>query len=140
MSGSIDLAPGVRVAESAIVLDAARSSGAGGQHVNKTASKILLRVPVSAIRGLPNGAAARLRQLAGTRLTGEDEVLIRCDETRSAHRNREIALQRLAKLVTKALVVPKRRRKTRPTRASVERRLEAKRQHADKKRRRRNPD
>ena len=126
--------------ESALHFDAARSSGAGGQHVNKTATKILLRVRITDLLGLQAPAAERLRRLAGARLTADDAILIRCDETRSAHRNRELAVDRLRKLVAKAQIIPKKRRPTKPGRGAIERRLEAKRQQADKKKRRQSLD
>jgi ribosome-associated protein len=135
-----ELAPGVHVAQADVAFDAARSGGAGGQHVNKTASKILLRVPVGAVVGISGAARNRLRKLAASRLTAEDEILLHCDETRSAARNRELVVDRLRQLVAKALIVPKPRRKTKPTRGSVERRLDSKKQLSQKKERRRKPD
>lgn len=136
----IDLAPGVHVATADVAFDAARAGGAGGQHVNKTASKVLLRVPVRRIVGLGGAARARLRKLAGSRLTAEDDLLLQCDETRSAARNRELVVDRLAKLVAKAMIAPKPRRKTRPGKAAVQRRLDAKKQQGEKKRRRQELD
>ncbi len=135
-----ELAPGVHVAQADVAFDAARSGGAGGQHVNKTSSKILLRLPVAAIVGMSGAARSRLRKLAASRLTADDQILLQCDETRSAARNRELVVDRLRELVVKAMIVPKPRRKTKPSRGSVERRLESKKQLSQKKERRRNAD
>ncbi|MDA3962954.1 MAG: alternative ribosome rescue aminoacyl-tRNA hydrolase ArfB [Planctomycetota bacterium] len=136
--GRTVLAPGVSVATRDLRYEQSLSGGAGGQHVNKTNSRVLLRVHLRALRGLDYAAQQRLRDLLGSRLVAGDDILLRCDETRSASRNRELVLERLQQVVAKAKIAPRKRRATRPTRGSVERRLEGKRQHAQKKTRRRN--
>ena len=100
--------------------------GPGGQHANKTASRVDLRVALAAIP-LPADAAARLAELAGERMTADGDLLLSCDETRSARQNRALVIERLCGLVLAALVRPKPRRRTRRTRGSVERRLADKR-------------
>lgn len=103
-----------------------RSSGPGGQNVNKVSSAVELRFEAARSPGLSGAVKARLRKLAGRRWTKDGAVVIFAEETRSQARNREIARERLAELIAAALVVPKRRVRTRPTRGSVERRLKAK--------------
>ena len=103
-----------------------RSSGPGGQNVNKVSSAVELRFEAERSPNLPGPVKARLRRLAGRRWTKEGAVVLQVEETRSQARNREIARERLAELVRAALVAPKPRRPTRPTKGSVERRIKAK--------------
>ena len=107
-----------------------RASGPGGQNVNKVASAVELRFEAARSPSLPDPVKARLKRLAGRRWTQEGAIVIQCDETRSQARNRDIARARLAELVARALVAPKRRIATKPTRGSVRRRLQAKKVRA----------
>ena len=112
-----------------------RSSGPGGQNVNKRATKAQLRVSVEDL-GLPGAMAERLRKSAGGAITREDVLLISCDETRSQGRNRQGCMDQLRAMVNAAAVVPKKRKKTKPTRGSVERRIGEKKRRSELKKRR----
>jgi len=124
----------VRIPESEYELAWTRAPGPGGQNVNKLATACQLRFRVADTRLLDEPARDRLRRLAGRRLTLEDEILIDAHRHRTREANRRDALERLAALIAAALIVPKRRKPTRPTRASKERRIESKKHRQTTKR------
>lgn len=140
MQPALVICPGVVVPSAAMTVSAVRSSGPGGQNVNKVSSKIDLRVDLTAITGLTPEARARLRALATPRLDGEGRLYVTSQKTRDQAKNLEDALGKVRALVALALVAPVRRRPTRPTRGSIERRLTAKREAAERKADRRRDD
>ena len=115
-----------------------RSSGAGGQHVNKTSSRVEIFWNVTGSRALSEEQRARLREKLASRLTTDGSIRVVASDMRSQSRNRELAEERLADLVRRALLIPKKRRATKPTRAAKEARLDSKKRHSTKKRDRRN--
>lgn len=112
--------------EGELDIKAARASGPGGQHVNKTSSAIELRFDVANSPSLAEDVKARLTKIAGSRMTLDGELLIFAQTHRSQEMNRQDAIGRLVALIQKAAEAPKPRKRTRPTRASKERRLAAK--------------
>lgn len=115
-----------------------RASGAGGQHVNKTSSRVEIFWSIRLSRALSDDQRARLLERLASRLTTEGSIRVVASDLRSQSRNRDLAEERLAEMVRRALVVPKKRRPTRPTKASKEARLEGKKRQSHKKRERRN--
>ena len=103
-----------------------RSQGPGGQNVNKVATAVELRFAAAMSPSLPEAVKARLKRLAGRRWTDAGELVLRVEATRSQARNREIARERLADLIRRALVAPRRRIATKPTAGSQRRRLASK--------------
>ena len=110
-----------------------RSSGPGGQNVNKVASAVQLRFLLPRNVSLPVAARNRLRRMAGQRLLDDGSILLSARSERSQEQNRRDALERLAELIRAALIEPKVRKKTRPTRASKERRRESKKRRGTTK-------
>jgi ribosome-associated protein len=114
-----------------------RASGAGGQHVNKTSSRVEIFWNIPGSRALSEEQRSRLMEKLASKLTTEGSIRVVASDMRSQSRNRDLAEERLADLVRRALIIPKKRRATKPTRAAKEARLESKKRHSTKKRDRR---
>ena len=126
----IDITPTVSLPDDSVSLRFIRSGGPGGQNVNKVASAVQLRFDPSRCPDLWPNAVARLKRLAGRRLTDSGEIVISAQRFRTQEHNKRDAFERLAELLQQALIEPKVRRATKPTRASKERRLEHKEQRS----------
>lgn len=118
-------------------IDFARSSGPGGQKVNKTSSKVQLRWNILFSRVLTPEQKWRLQNNLRTRITQEGEILISAEDERSQFANRTKAIKRLNEIINKALIIPKKRRPTKPTRTSKLKRLESKKRRSTIKKSRR---
>ena len=142
---SLDTGDGLRVNESVVIpraeleIRASRSSGAGGQHVNKTSSRIEISWNVAKSGAVTDEQRARLLQKLSSRLSEDGAIRVVASDTRSQLRNREAAEQRLAETIAKALVVPRKRKPTKRPRAANEARLVEKKKHSERKRERKRP-
>ena len=119
---------------------AVRSSGAGGQHVNKVSSKVELIFDLQNSSEFSEDEKIVLLKNLQTKLTKENILLLSCDESRSQHKNKEIVIKRFLTLIINSLKVPKRRKATKPSKSSVQKRLDKKKKHAYKKAFRRKPE
>jgi ribosome-associated protein len=123
----IEITPFISIPESEIVLSFVRSSGPGGQNVNKVATACELRFDARRSPSLPADVAVRLMKLAGRKLTKDGVIVLSADRFRSQEQNREDAVARLTAMIREAArPPPPKRRRTKPTKASVERRLKSK--------------
>jgi ribosome-associated protein len=118
---------------------AIRSSGPGGQHVNKTASKVEVSFNLETSEALSEIEKERLRTKLSTKISSEGIIMLQCGETRSQHRNKAIVIERLVELLQKNLKVAKPRKKTKPSKGAIERRLKSKKENAFKKSNRKPP-
>lgn len=140
--GSLELAPGLHVHDSEVTFAASRSSGPGGQNVNKVNTRMELRLSVAALGGpgrLSQAALDRFRRLAAGRITKEDELVLASGRFRSQARNRQACLDLLRALILTARVPPKPRKATKPGRGAVQKRLREKRIRSETKQRRKRP-
>ena len=135
--GSLEVSEGFAIPRSELEYRATRAGGAGGQHVNTSSTRIELRWNVAQSTMLDEERRARLAARLATRIDGEGWLRVVSSARRSQQQNREAAEARLAELVRGALVVQKRRRPTKPTRASREERIHDKRKRSETKRMRR---
>jgi ribosome-associated protein len=130
----IRITPEISVRETELKLDFIRSSGPGGQNVNKVATAVQLRYDVFKSPSLPGDVRRRLVRIAGKRVSKEGILVIDARRFRTQEKNRQDALERLARWVRRAAEKPKKRVRTKPTLSSREHRLEAKRQRGETKR------
>ncbi len=130
----IELGPGVWTDRAELRFGFSRSSGPGGQNVNKVNTKTELRLRVEALHGLSTRAAARLRTQARNRISLEGDLIITADTERTQEANRQACLRKLREMIVKAQVEPKVRKKTKPSRGAKLRRLETKRRRGETKR------
>lgn len=131
--------PEIAIPDAELIETFVRSSGPGGQNVNKLSTAVQLRFDVRRSRALPDAVAVRLMRLAGRRLTDDGVLILVAQQFRTQERNRADARERLAALVAEAAVPPTPRRPTRPTLASKKRRLEEKTKRSTTKRLRGGP-
>jgi ribosome-associated protein len=129
----IPITPRIALSDEEVEFEHLRASGPGGQNVNKVSTAVRLRFDVRRSPSLPEGVRRRLVKLAGRRMTAEGILAIDARRFRTREQNRIDALARLRELILRASVAPKRRKATRPSRSSVERRLEGKRRRAARK-------
>jgi ribosome-associated protein len=119
---------------------AVRSSGAGGQHVNKVSSKVELIFDLKNSLVLSSEEKEILIKKLASKLTKENVLLLQCDESRSQHKNKELVIKRFSSLIINGLKIPKKRKATKPSKSSIQKRLEKKKKQAFKKTFRRKPE
>jgi ribosome-associated protein len=134
--GGLEIRVGLVIPAGELTLTGSRSSGPGGQHVNKSNTRVSLRWSISESRALDEQTRSRLLARLGSRLTRRGELVVHSDRERSRQRNLDAARRRMAGLVEEALRQRTSRRATRPTRGSEQRRLDAKRRQATTKKER----
>ena len=125
---------------SELTFKAIRSSGAGGQHVNKVSSKVVLNFDLTNSQVFSEEQVALLLKNLSTRLTSDGILILHSDESRSQHKNKELVIKRFLELIQQSLKVPKKRKPTKVPRAVKLKRLSKKKQQADKKANRKPPE
>ncbi|MDH7446064.1 alternative ribosome rescue aminoacyl-tRNA hydrolase ArfB [Aquimarina sp. 2201CG14-23] len=118
---------------------AIRSSGAGGQHVNKVSSKIELSFNIMDSQGISDEEKQRILNKLASRITKSGNLILQCGDTRSQHKNKELVIKRLLDILKASVYIPKLRKPSKPSKASIKKRLESKKRQALKKSNRRKP-
>jgi len=118
---------------------AVRSSGPGGQHVNKTSTKVMLHWSLKDSNVFSEEEKERLFKRLKSKLTSDDQLVLSYDQSRSQHKNKDEVFKNLVRLLENGLLKPKRRKRTKPTQASKKRRLDSKKRNAEKKANRKPP-
>ena len=127
------------ILQSELQFKAVRSSGAGGQNVNKVASKVELTFDLEASSGLSENQKERLKKTIANRLTKENFLLLQCEESRSQHKNKELVIKRFFEVLEAGLIVPKKRKATRTPKSVIKKRLKKKSIRSEKKANRKPP-
>jgi ribosome-associated protein len=122
----IEITPTILLKETEIEITFIRSSGPGGQNVNKVSTAVQLRFNVLQSLSLPDDVRIRLVKLIGNKLTSTGELIIKANRHRTQERNKQDAIARLQAIIQRAAIQPKKRKKTKPTLASIEKRLASK--------------
>lgn len=135
----VELGPGVALPAAELAFRATRAGGPGGQHVNTSATRVELSWDIAASPSIADEVRTRLLETLASRLHGDGILRVVASDSRSQHRNRRAALERMRDLVTGALRRDRKRRPTRPSKTAVERRIGAKKRRAEVKRQRRPP-
>ena len=135
----IQISPRIVIDENDLEFEFLRSSGPGGQNVNKVETAVRLRFQFLKCESLPLEVRVRMKQLAGSRVDSEGSLLLLARSKRTQEGNKQDAIKRLVELIRQALVVPKKRRETKPTKSSQVKRVESKRKHSQNKSLRRGP-
>lgn len=123
-----------------VVYETSRSSGPGGQYVQKTSSRVTIRWNINSSIFFTQEEKNLLKNKLDNRINKSQEIVIHVESHRSQHRNKKVALSLLTALIIKALIVPKKRKATKPSKRSITKRLDSKKQTGDKKRLRKKPD
>jgi ribosome-associated protein len=132
-----EITPPLRIPDGELQWSFVRSGGPGGQNVNKVASKAVLRWNLAASPSLPEDVKARLRTKQQNRITTDGDLIVTSQRYRDQERNKEDCLEKLRHMILEALVAPKQRKRSKPSRASRERRLQTKRHRSNIKKSRR---
>ena len=137
--GDLYINPKISIPHWELIFTASRSAGPGGQHANKTNSRVTLHWSLEATNALTEHQKNRVKRKLAHRLTSEGTLQINVEDFRSQHRNKEIALERLKELIINALKVAKKRKPTKPSRAAKQRRMDEKKSRGSIKKLRQKP-